>query len=131
MKTRTFITTSNADGAGALLSTAALARFAQIMFRVPTEPATAATTQQELDIPAAIPAARVSYRAEPGWDGELVTEALSKASTVDTTTLIEATTTLIWPGTDTEHPSPTLDASDGPAALSVVTLRRTVRGASR
>ena len=88
MKTRTFITTSN---------TAAPARPAQIMFRGSTEPATATTTQAELDIPAAKPFAKATHRAEP-----------------------------CWTGTGTEHPSPSVEASDAPVALSGHTLRRTV-----
>ena len=80
MKTRIFISTSNTDGAGALPTIAApravsahlqalanitaATSFAQIKFRVPTAPVTATTTPAEVDMPAAIPVGKVSYRAE-------------------------------------------------------------------
>ena len=128
MKTRTFITTSNADGAGALLTIAA---------------PLAASARPEVKIAAAIPLARVSYRAEPGWDGESVTEAIPNPATVDKTTLTKAVTTAIRAetGMGAKHHTPVLYSSDTPArrlgigrlgigaidvALSVMTLRRSI-----
>lgn len=112
MNKRTFITTSIAAGAGALLAiaaplaasahvevtpnTAAAGSYADITFRVPNESATATTTKVEVDIPAATPFATVRYVAVSGWDAELVTETLSPPVTVDKTTITEAVTRVIW-----------------------------------
>jgi len=109
MKTRIFITTSNTDGAGALPTIAApravsahlqalpniaaATSFAQIKFRVPTARVTATTTQAEVDMPAAMPVGKVSYRAES------VTRAIRTGI-----------------GTGTEHRSPVQYTNDAPVA---------------
>ena len=94
-------------GAGAGASASALlpipaARFAQVIFRVPTEPATATapatdtapatatTTKAEVDTAAAIPPAKVTCRAELGCDGGLVSEADPQPAIIDRTTITRA-----------------------------------------
>lgn len=67
-----------------------------IIFKVPTESATATTTKIELTLPQDTPFGFVSYTPVEGWTTELVKETLPEPVVTDDGEVTEAVTKVIW-----------------------------------
>ncbi len=76
--------------------TAAAGSYATLTFKVPTESATASTTQLEVDLPTDHPFGSVSYQPVPGWTATVTTSKLAKPVTTDDGTITEAPTKIVW-----------------------------------
>jgi periplasmic copper chaperone A len=84
--------------------------FGKLVFRVPNESDTAATTQVTVHLPADAPFASVSTRPVPGWTVEAEPTRLPEPVQVEGATMTEAVTEVTWtaqdgglpPGTFTE-----------------------------
>lgn len=67
-----------------------------ITFRVPTESATAATTELQVKLPTDTPIASVLVQPHPGWSDHVTTAKLSKPIVTDDGAITEAVSTITW-----------------------------------
>ena len=74
--------------------------FGKLVFRVPTESETAATTKIRITLPPDRPFAFVSAQPKPGWKLDVQKAELDEPLTSHGTTLTEAVSTVTWTSTD-------------------------------
>jgi len=67
-----------------------------ITFRVPTESATASTTELQVKLPTSTPIASVLVQPHPGWSEHVTSVKLSKPITTDDGDITEAVSTVTW-----------------------------------
>ncbi|MET1038299.1 MAG: YcnI family protein [Aeromicrobium sp.] len=79
---------------------AAQGGFGKIVFRVPNESDTAATTKLVVTLPADTPFAFVSAGSKPGWTVEVVKAQLDAPTKVGDYELTEAVSTITWTATE-------------------------------
>ncbi|MEO5316031.1 YcnI family protein [Pseudarthrobacter sp. CC12] len=73
----------------------------EVIFRVPGESKTAATTKIRVDLPTATPFTSVRVKPVPGWSAEVVRGQLPQPVTVDGATITEAPLSVTWTASDT------------------------------
>ncbi len=79
---------------------AAAGGFGKLVFRVPTESETAATTKIRITLPKDTPFAFVSAQPKPGWKLDVEEAKLDEPITAHGTTLTEAVRTITWTASD-------------------------------
>jgi uncharacterized protein YcnI len=79
---------------------AAQGGFGKLVFRVPNESDTAATTKLVVTLPAGTPFAFVSAGSKPGWEAEIVKAPLDAPTKAGDYELTEAVSTITWTATD-------------------------------
>lgn len=75
---------------------AAQGGFGKVVFRIPTESATAATVKIAVSLPAAAPLAVVDVKPHPGWTVTVDKEKLAQPLTADDLTVTEVPRTVTW-----------------------------------
>lgn len=96
---------------------AAKGGFGKVVFRVPNESDTAATTKLVVTLPADTPFAFVSAGSKPGWTVDVVKKKLDEPTESGDYTLTEAVSTITWTATDGGIPTGQFDefaVSGGP-----------------
>jgi periplasmic copper chaperone A len=105
---RTVTTGATAAGAVLLASVPATAHvdvsspdaasgdYGKLVFRVPNESESAATTKLRVELPRRTPFSSVSTKPVPGWSVEATTSKLPKPVTVDGATITRAVTSVTW-----------------------------------
>ncbi|RFA13230.1 hypothetical protein B7R22_13765 [Subtercola boreus] len=78
---------------------AAAGSYSTLVFKVPTESATASTTKVEVDLPTDTPFGSVSYQPVPGWTAEVTNSTLATPVVTDDGTVTEAPTKVTWTAT--------------------------------
>ncbi len=78
---------------------AAAGGFGKVIFRVPTESETAATTKVRITLPADTPFAFVSAQTKPGWKLDVREAELSEPLDVEGSTITKAVRTVTWTAT--------------------------------
>lgn len=98
--------------------TVAAGGYTTLVFKVPTESATASTTKLEIELPTDHPFGSVSYQPVPGWTTTVTTSKLPKPIKTGHGTITEAPSRIVWTATDAASIKPgqfqTFPVSVGP-----------------